>query len=271
MQTLSRIKPILLALFLAISLSLSACQTSGAAVVQPMEAAETPVAMLDTADTEENQAEQSPEEKKLVICMTSEPDTLYIYGSRMLAVDSILEAVYDGPIDSKSYGYQPVILEKLPSLADEDAGFTLATVREGDWIYDVNGNLTELKPGVWVHPFGCQSQDCAVEYAGDEIHLNQMVVTFRLLPGLRWSDGAPLTAGDSVYAFEVASDPASQHEEFVKATASYEALDDLTVVWKGLPGFLDNSYYLNFWSPLPEHLYGQYSPEELLKAEISTQ
>jgi hypothetical protein len=33
----------------------------------------------------------------------------------MLAANNVLEAIYDGPIDSTGFSYQPVILEKLPS------------------------------------------------------------------------------------------------------------------------------------------------------------
>jgi peptide/nickel transport system substrate-binding protein len=41
-------------------------------------------------------------------------------------------------------------------------------------------------------------------------------------------------------------------------------------VWKGVPGFLDPTYYLNFFGPLPEHVWSQLTPLELLQAEIST-
>ena len=53
--------------------------------------------------------------KTLVVCQSQEPDTLYWYGGDMLAARHILHAVYDGPIDNRTYGYQAVILEKLPS------------------------------------------------------------------------------------------------------------------------------------------------------------
>jgi len=47
----------------------------------------------------------------------------------------ILEAIYDGPIDMAGYEYEPVILEKLPSLADGDALIEAATVQAGDRVW----------------------------------------------------------------------------------------------------------------------------------------
>jgi len=65
-----------------------------------------------------------PEEtgpRTLVICQGQEPDTLYTLGGSMLASSQVLQAVYDGfggggGIDSRSFAYQPIILEKLSSL-----------------------------------------------------------------------------------------------------------------------------------------------------------
>ena len=51
--------------------------------------------------------------RTLVICLGQEPDTLYRYGGNTMASSPVLQAVYDGPIESNSFGYQPVILEKL--------------------------------------------------------------------------------------------------------------------------------------------------------------
>jgi peptide/nickel transport system substrate-binding protein len=55
-------------------------------------------------------------------------------------------------------------------------------------------------------------------------------------------------------------------------TASYEAVDDLTNVWTGLPGYRDSTYFAIFdtFQPLPEHLWGDYTPLELVEAEESS-
>jgi peptide/nickel transport system substrate-binding protein len=54
-------------------------------------------------------------------------------------------------------------------------------------------------------------------------------------------------------------------------TASYQALDELTTEWRGLPDNLDSTYFINFFTPAPEHAWGQYTASELLTAEESNQ
>ena len=101
--------------------------------------------------------------------------------------------------------------------------------------------------------------------------MEQISATFKLLPGLLWSDGTPITASDSVYAFNLMSDPDNLVDYFpLPRTASYEAIDDLTTVWTGLPGFYNDIYYANFFGPAPEHLWGEYSIKELYELDEYT-
>ncbi|MEW6718759.1 MAG: ABC transporter substrate-binding protein, partial [Chloroflexota bacterium] len=198
--------------------------------------------------------------RTLVICQGQEPETLYTYGGAMLAMSHVLEAIFDGPIDSGSFAYQPVILQKLPSLADGDAVIQAVTVAAGDTIVDADLNVATLEEGVKYLPSGCATAECAVEYAGGEVTMDQMVVTFQYLEGLLWSDGTPITTADSLYAFNLASDPDTPVGKYaIQRTASYEALDDITIQWTGLPGYRDSTYFLNIWGPLPEHVWGQYT------------
>jgi len=254
-----------------ISVGVSACQsqltTPGVTPTILPTRQETSVATLEVPTSEE-----LPPADTLVICMGEEPSTLYLYGDGSIAARNIQQAIYDGPYDLLSFQYQPVIFEKLPHLGDGDAYLEPATVSEGDIVVDENNALVTLEPGMKIRPHDCTTGDCFEEYAGGSIEMDQMVVTFNLLPGLKWSDGEPLTASDSVYAFIVASHRDNPTSKFVTSrTASYEALDDNTVLWRGVPGFLDSTYYLNFFGPLPEHIYGEYTPSELLHMEFSPQ
>lgn len=215
----------------------------------------------------------SQPERTLVICLAQEPETLYPYGGSSPAQQVILEALYDGPIDSRSYSYQPVILEKLPSLADGDAKLSPVDVATGDLVVNEDGLVVPLGEGVRVRPIGCQSQDCAITYDGESpLQMDQLTVEFKLLSGLRWSDGIPLTAHDSVYAYELAAQPETPTRRFAfiqARTASYHALDNLRAVWTGLPGYLDETFFLNFWMPLPEHLWGSTSAADLAQLDLS--
>ncbi len=211
--------------------------------------------------------------RTLVICQGQEPDTLYPWAGTMLAKSQILEAISEGSwtgIDTNSFSFQGVILEKLPSLADGDATLSVVTVSEGDLVVDVNGDVVTLDESAEIMLFPAGGGDPIV-YEGGEFELDQLSATFKLLPDLVWSDGTPLTATDSVYTFSLLADPDTPQSKFtLERTASYEAFDDLTVVWTGLPGFLDSEYYTNFWGPSPEHVWGQYTAAELIEAEESS-
>lgn len=229
----------------------------------------TPVEIIITA-TPEPTATALP--RTLTICMGAEPDTLYKYGGSMLASANVLEAIYDGPIDTNGYSFQPVILEKIPSLADGDAIIQPVTVSAGDTVLDADGNPVPLAAGVVFRPNGCRADDCEQTYAGGEVQMDQLSVPFTLLAGLKWADGEPLTAQDSVYSFELAGDPETPVSTFdIERTASYTALDEQTVQWIGVPGYLDATYMQNFWHPLPKHIWSNYTAQELLEEEISNQ
>jgi peptide/nickel transport system substrate-binding protein len=243
---------------------LAACQSQSAALPSP------------TATLPEPTATSEP--RTFVYCTGNAPESLYLYagGLTEISADLIWHTIYDGPIDQRNFDYQPVILEKLPSLADGDAQLQPVTVSAGDQVVDASGSPVALAAGVRIRPSGCQSDDCALDYDGtSDLEMDQLSATFQLLPGLTWSDGAPLTAADSVYSYKLAADPATPdvegaHKTTIERTASYTALDDLRAEWVGLPGYLDSAYFLNFWSPLPQHLWGDYSSAELLEAEVST-
>ncbi len=204
--------------------------------------------------------------RTLVACVPVEPQTLYIYGGSSPSMWSILEAVYDGPFDTLGYSAQPVILNKIPSLADGDASIQAVPVQSGSLVLDADGSLVSLAAGTRVLPSGCTSPDCAVQWDGQsDLSMDQLVVTFQLRPGLTWSDGTPLTAQDSVFSYQVAADPATPASKYLTdRTESYTAQDDQTAVWTGLPGFYEQRFGSFFWTPLPRHILGERSAGQLL-------
>jgi len=217
--------------------------------------------------------------RRLTICIADEPDTLFIYGGDSLAQRHVLQAIYDGPIDMQGYQYHAVILEKLPSLADGDALLEPTSVAAGDLVVNAAGQLVRLELGELVRPFGCANSECTVPWDGSSLELLQLSATFTLKPGIKWSDSTPLTADDSVFSYQLASRCATDSSncgglglsnrngwEMLPRTASYTAIDDRSVSWTGVPGFLDPAYQTNFFIPLPEHQLVQYSLQELFAA-----
>lgn len=247
---------------LSLSLVVSACQspTVNPAPPTPSAVSAQPTAVPPTPEP------TVPPKRSLVVCVGQEPQTLYMYASASRSMWSVLEALYDGPVDTRGYTAEPVILQKLPSLADGDAVVQPVTVRAGDEVQDAGGNLVTLAQGVRVLPTGCSGSDCAVDYDGSsEIQIDQMTVTFKLLPGLTWSDGQALTAADSVFSYQLASDPETPvSRRVLDRTAVYQAVDETTVEWTGVPGYLPSNYPTLFFTPLPEHIYQGVSAKDML-------
>jgi peptide/nickel transport system substrate-binding protein len=244
---------------------LSACQfPMGTSVETP-----TPTVVLPPTPTPTATPVPS---RTLTVCLGEEPNTLYPLGEPNAAAQSVLEAIYDGPMDVVDYNYQPVILQRVPSIATGDALLDATPVKNGDLIVDAGGNLSYLDTGLRVRPAGCRSDDCAVTYDGvSALEMDQMIVNFTLLDNLVWSDGEPLTADDSVFAYNLAKDDATPGSKFIfDRTLSYEATDETHLQWWGIPGFIDPTYYTNFWAPLPQHVWGDYTAADLPQKDIAS-
>lgn len=209
-------------------------------------------------------------QKLLSVCLGQEPNSLYPFGELNSAARTVLAAIYDGPIDTTEYEYQPAILTQLPSFDNGDAQIVKTTVQAGGSLVDAEGNLTQLTTGLRVRPAGCRSDDCAIAYDGvTPLEMDQMIVTYRLRPDLTWSDGTPLTADDSIYAFELQRE-ANLNTFLVERTQTYEAADEKTLQWFGIPGFIDPTYFMNLWQPAPKHAWGEFPATQLPDVDISS-
>ena len=210
--------------------------------------------------------------RSLTICMGEEPRSLYLYDGGGLAARTVLETVYDGPIDTLNYSYKPVILEQVPTIANGGAVLQTVTVQPGDKIINDSGAVASLVPNIRYRPAGCNDPSCVASYKEGTVQMDQLVVTFRLKSGLRWSDGEALTADDSLYSYELYSDELATATDTPTQsdTKSYEATDERTLRWTGRPGNMDPTYYLRFWTPLPRHAWSQYSAAELHTTNAAT-
>nr|WP_290665905.1 peptide ABC transporter substrate-binding protein [Ardenticatena sp.] len=191
--------------------------------------------------------------KELIVCMAQEPDTLLydvVGGTNALVKTAVLHALTDPVYTGLSYDYQPVLLEKRPSLEDGDAEFIDVEVTEGMMVYD-------------------PEQGDVVTYTGEPTTMQAMRVTFKWKEGITWEDGTPLTAYDSVMAYELGNRPDSgvPSRFTYDVTASYEATDDYTTVWTGVPGWVDSTYWLNAWGPVPRHELEGLTPDEIRNDE----
>lgn len=208
----------------------------------------------------------TPRPKRVTVCLPNEPDSLYYYGTQDLAARHIWHALYDGPVDTPDYRQEPVILDGLPRLGDSVAIETIS-VQSGDRVLAASGSVMELAPGVSVR----DNMGQRTTFRGEPIAMERMVVTFTLRSDVQWSDGTPLTPDDSVFSFELAADSGTPADKYlIQRTADYQATRNDQLVWRGVPGYIDSSYALSFWHPLPRHAWGELSAAELYTSEVST-
>lgn len=237
---------------------ISAC-TANKPVVKPTTTA---TAAMETATA------TTPAPRVLTICIGQEPSSLYIYKGNSHSMWSVLEAVYDGPIDTVNYQPVPVILNEIPTTSNGSLAFQPIPVKAGDIVVDVNGNPVNLAAGVKVFPSGCTSGSCAITWDGTTaLSMDRMVANFVIKPGVKWSDGQPLTAEDSVYSYTLAADPATTvTKKSIDQTDTYQAIDSQTVQWISKPGLVTTHVDYYFWIPLPKHAWQGLTAGELQTA-----
>ncbi|MFP3853270.1 MAG: ABC transporter substrate-binding protein, partial [Anaerolineales bacterium] len=202
----------------------------------------------------------------LIVCLAEEPASLYLYGDTNRETDVIFEALYQGPIELVDFRWQSDFLAKPPDLADGDAQIETVSAAFGD-VY-LNPETLEperLGSGDPYLPAGCRSMECSEVFQGGQVEMDRLRVQFQLREGLAWSDGEPVTAADSIFSFETAGHPDTPTSKYLfSRTFAYEALDERTLEWVGIPGFVDAEYAANVWTPLPEHLLAEVDPVDLL-------
>jgi peptide/nickel transport system substrate-binding protein len=249
---------------------LSACSSTGKPT--PEQASATiPASPGVTPTVAATSTPEPPKSRLLTVCLGEEPASLFLYGDNSAAAKSVLQAIYDGPFDINGFDYQPVILDQKPTLENGAARLEPVQVKPGDLIVDNNGNLVKLAEGALYRPSGCTTSACALSYTGTEtVTLDELTVTFKLNPGIKWSDGTALSADDSVYSYQVARQlfPAYR-PDLIKVTQSYRAVDQATLEWKGAPGYESGEYFTYFFTPFPRHAWGSISPQDLATSEIS--
>jgi peptide/nickel transport system substrate-binding protein len=247
-----------------LTLLLSACAVSG----QTLGTGSTPTSEISPTP---GPTPTAAGPRTLTICLGEEPNTLYPFSGPNAAALSVLSAINDGPIDTINYDYQPVILQKMPSIANGDAQLAPVAVSSGTKIVDADGNLTSLAAGIRVRPSSCRNDGCVILYDGiSPLNMNQLVVTFRLRTNVTWSDGTPLTSDDSVYAYQLAASNDTPGSKFlVDRTQTYEAAGPAITQWWGIPGFVDQTFMTNFWTPAPKHIWSQFKAADLPQIDVA--
>lgn len=195
----------------------------------------------------------------LNVCIANEPPSLYRYdGRESLAKQSIYAALY-GPSDNAS------LLSVVPS-PETPHLFMLDTVliEEGMTVLDSSNIVRVLKPATFVYTV--EEGDSVVQWQrNDSYHMARSTIIYKLNEGQLWSDGEPLTAHDVLYSYHLARRLGLPGERWAfDRTANLEAIDEYTIRWTGIPGFIATDAEPFFWKPLPAHIFETLDDEDLL-------
>lgn len=181
------------------------------------------------------------------------PADLYPYpqsAATRRASAAITELLFPSPILPYNYGYTATgVLERIPTLENGDA-----EMRKVDVYLDATGAITTTVTDVVTQ-------------------VDQLVITFRWNPRLRWSDGTPVTADDSVFAYELAkaAPPGDAAAELLAKTATYEKIDDHTTRAVLRPDYVGAAYFVSYWTPLPRHLLQGVDPARVRESAFARQ
>lgn len=246
---------------------LSACNLpQEQAVTSSLPATET-AAQVDPTPTEMAKLSEN-----LNICLEHEPRSLFLFGDSSIEAKLVRQAIYDGPYDTLQGEYLPVLLEKIPAYADGDIFFEPVEVAPGQLLADAWGSLVKLEADVSYFPSGCQDFSCVQTYAGTgEVVVDQQVIRFILKKGVLWSDGKEVSSDDSLYSFEIAQQLYPKvGSDILPYTAAYQAVDAVTLEWRGLPGYQSGNIMRYFFQPLPRHVSEGKTLDELLTLPETT-
>jgi hypothetical protein len=123
--------------FAVMLIGLAACNGGGLNVGSAPELTSTLVTLTPLLpESTQTPIPTPPPARLLTICLLNEPRTLFLYDAVSTSEQTVLSAIYDGPIDNKNYTAQPVIVEKIPSLADGDAQLQPIQMDKGDLMVD---------------------------------------------------------------------------------------------------------------------------------------
>ncbi len=238
-----------------VSILLSACS---AAIEESTREDSTPTPVVLLPEPEPSATATAVPRVTFTVCTVELPGSLFVYDGRHNTAKTLtLAMLQESPFAYENDELVPVILDSVPALSNGDVRLESLTLQRGQTVVDAKGELVTVQAGILVRPSGCRQSDCAITWDGEApLEMDRMVIDFTLRDNLTWSDGAPLTAQDSVFSYQLASSPEAPGLQWAEGrTQAYTATGEHTLRWVGRPGFTSADFGLFFWPPLPSHLF----------------
>lgn len=194
-----------------------------------------------------------PGKDTIVIGMTQEPDSLYTTVSTMFTSNLAAYLIDPRSYLSLNYVFTPQTVEELSTLESGLALNNDVAVKAGDKVIDVNGEVVELAAGMKV----LDATGTEVEYAGTDVTMKQLVVTYKWRNDLTWSDGTKLSIEDFKLGYKTACDRENGATSFYTCdrTLDVKFAEDTTNTYTVtyVPGYQDYLYFLAPYGYAPAH------------------
>ncbi len=195
---------------------------------------------------------EKPGSDTIVLGFTQEPATLYTLVESAFVAVAANYLVADGFATSNDYTWAAKLQDGLSTLESGLAVNTDVEVKAGDKVVDSNGEIVELANGVKVK----DATGAEVEFTGSPVTMKQMVVTYKVIPGITWSDGKPLVKADFELGYKTACDRENGATSFITCdrtqSITFDSDTAYTVTW--LPGVQDGAtYFLAPYGASPAH------------------
>jgi peptide/nickel transport system substrate-binding protein len=263
---------IVLGLLVVASMILAACapaETPAAPTAEPPAPAATDKPAAPAPTTEAPPAEP----KVMVACLAQEPSTLYLYSESALVKTFVLDALYDGTYDARSYDYQPVMYKDLATFDNGGSVKNTVEVGVGDVVYDPAQDASvALEAGMTISLNQAEGDPIEVTVEeGQKYPVIQIVSTFTMVDGVTWEDGTPVTTADIMFSYEVGASPDTPSSKYFYETQTQkiEVVDDQSYAYYFMPGYTSGTYFVDgMLTPLPKHVYGEGGSNALSPAEM---
>lgn len=214
-----------------LALIFTACASDSPPATPPPTATSTPIPPTPTAAVTPI---PTPIPQQLVLCSVEPQAASPFIPSQ--AGEDLLALFYEPPAERVGYQWHAHLLTEIPTLENGQVLTRTAPVPTGARYADAAG---------MIH----------THQGAEALRLPQMIVTFTLKSDLRWSDGQPLTARDAIFSYHLAQSPEAhgRWRALVERTQRFVAVDDETLRWEGLPGYLSTDYPGFCFPPQPAH------------------
>lgn len=251
-----------LSLLVVAGMALAACGPSAPATTEP-------AAPSGPEPTAEPAAPAEP--KVMVACLAQEPSTLYLYSEAALVKTFVLDALYDGTFDQRTYDYQGVLYQL--STFDDTAVKNTLEVGVGDVVYDpAQDAAVTLEAGMTISLNQAEGDPIEVTVEeGQKYPVVQIVTQFTIAEGATWEDGTPVTTKDVQFSYDVGASPDTPTSKYFYETQTQkiEIVDDSTYKYYFMPNYTSGTYFVDgMIGPLPAHVYGEGGSRPLTPAEM---